>query len=67
MNQFPQTSKYLIRAVSNLFKNSRRYSQLKIAPQLSLTQVAKRKNLAVDTSDKFAAGINNSSGTGGKI
>jgi hypothetical protein len=30
MNQFPQTPEYTIRAVSNFFENSRRYSQLKV-------------------------------------
>ncbi len=30
MNQFPQTPEYTIRAVSNFFKNSRTYSQLKM-------------------------------------
>ncbi len=30
MNQFPQAPEYTIRAVSNFFENSRRYSQLKV-------------------------------------
>ena len=30
MNQFPPSPKYPIRIVSNFFKNSRRYSQLKV-------------------------------------
>jgi hypothetical protein len=30
MNQFPQAPEYTIRAVSNFFENSRRYSQLKM-------------------------------------
>ncbi len=30
MNQFPQGPEYTIRAVSNFFENSRRYSQLKV-------------------------------------
>ncbi len=46
---FPQTPKYPIRAVLNFFKNSRKYSQLKVhhAP-VSLTVMANGKNLQTE-------------------
>ncbi len=42
---FPQAPENTIRAVSNLFENSQRYSQLKLHHRVSLTLVANEKNL----------------------
>jgi hypothetical protein len=78
MNQFPQAHEYTIRAFSNFFENSRRYSQLKVLPLVSLTPVANLPPVSttlaklvpkfaagdVDTGGNFAAGVVD---TGGKF
>jgi hypothetical protein len=44
MDQFPPSLDYAIRAVSNFFENSLRYSQLKVHPQCTLVDTGgKRK------------------------
>ncbi len=69
---FPQAPEYTIRAVSNFFENSRRYSQLKVdyryqrhrrqtLPPVSLVLLIPVANFATgvnDTGGKFAAGVN---------
>ncbi len=82
MNQFPPSPDYTIRAVSNFFENSRRFSQLNGKNLKSekflwfhldtfATGVADTSGKFaagfVDTGGKFATGINNASETGRKI
>jgi len=55
---FPQALEYTIRAVSNFFENSRRYSQLKVDHRYQ------RHRGVNDAGGKIAAGIND---TGGKF
>ncbi len=78
MNQSPPSPEYTIRAVSNFFENSQRYSQLhvdhryqfatgvKIATGINDTggKFATSFTSVVDTGGKFATGVND---TGGKF
>jgi hypothetical protein len=62
---FPQVPENNIRVISNFFENSRRYFQVKVHHRYQrhhwkiLPQVPP---VLVDTSGKFAAGVNNTSG-----
>jgi hypothetical protein len=63
MNRFPQAPEYTIRAVSNFFENSRRYSQLKVDHRYQRHR-CKFASGVNDTGGKITAGIND---TGGKF
>ncbi len=54
MNQFPQTPEYPIRAISNFFENSRRYSQLNVHCQSPAVLVRKVNAGVIDIGGKFA-------------
>ncbi len=62
---FPQALEYTIRAVSNFFENSRRYSQLKVdhRPMTPVANFTTSFSSVVDTGGKFATDV---SDTGGK-
>jgi hypothetical protein len=54
MNQFPQTPEYPIRAISNFFENSWRYSQLNVHHWSPAKLVRKVTAGVIDTGGKFA-------------
>jgi hypothetical protein len=57
MNQFPQTTEYPNRAISNFFENSRRYSQLNVHHRSPAVLVRKVTASVVDTGGKFATDV----------
>ncbi len=75
MNQFPQAPEYTIRAILNFFKNSRRYSQLKVDHRyqrhrwqiwVSTTLVANLPPVSMTPAANFATSFTSVVDPGGK-